>query len=91
MFNGDHIDGMQPPAVGIKVGHDFKGQDLCIESLGVLKVIVPNLVDNIAEEFGDATFGCLEAGVVVKEGFGGGRPLTRTRMTVLALLAMFLL
>jgi hypothetical protein len=25
---GDHVDGMQPPAVGVKVGHDFKGRDL---------------------------------------------------------------
>ncbi len=53
----DHVNGMQPPAVGVKVGHDFKGHDLCIESLGILQVIVPNLVDDVAEEFGDTTFG----------------------------------
>jgi hypothetical protein len=69
---GDHVDGMQPPAVGIKVGRDFEGRNLCIESLGTLQVVVPNLVNNNAEEFGDATFGCFIAGVVVKVGFVGG-------------------
>ena len=47
---GDHVNGMQPPTVGIELGHDFEGSDLCIESLGVLEVIVPNLVNNVAEE-----------------------------------------
>jgi hypothetical protein len=62
---------MQPPAVGIKVGHDFKGCDLCVESISVLQVIVPNLVNDVAEEFGNATFGYFVAGVVVKVGFVG--------------------
>ncbi len=62
---------MQPPAVGVKVGHDFKGRDLCVESLDVLQVVVPNLLNYVAEEFGDAMFGCLVAGVVVKAGFVG--------------------
>ncbi len=63
---------MQPPTVGINVGHDLKGCDLWVESLGVLQVVVSNLVNNVAEEFGDATFGCFVAGVVVKAGFVGG-------------------
>jgi hypothetical protein len=62
---------MQPPAVGIKVGHDFEGPELHIESLSVLQVVIPNLIDDIAEEFGSATFGRLIAGVVVKTGFVG--------------------
>ncbi len=45
---GDHVNGMQPPAVGVKVGHDFMGCDLCTESLGILQVIVPNLINNVA-------------------------------------------
>ncbi len=53
------------------MGHDFKGRDLCIESLGIIQVIVPNLVNNVAEEFGDAMFSCLVAGIVVKVGFMG--------------------
>jgi hypothetical protein len=68
----DHVDGMQPPAVGIKVGHDLKGHDLGVESLGILQVVVPNLVSKVVEEFGNATFGCFVAGVVVEVGFVGG-------------------
>jgi hypothetical protein len=63
---------MQPPAVGVKVSNDFKGRDLHIESLGVLQVIVPNLVNDVVEEFGNATFGCFIAGIVIKVGFVGG-------------------
>jgi hypothetical protein len=33
---GDHVDGMQPPAVGIKMGHDIQGRDFCVERFGVL-------------------------------------------------------
>jgi hypothetical protein len=69
---GDHVDGMQYPTVGIKVGHDLKGCDLRVESLGILQIIVPNLVNNLAEELGDATLGCFIAGIVVKGGFVGG-------------------
>jgi hypothetical protein len=68
---GDHVHGMQPPTVGIKDGHDVKGRDLHIEQLGILQVVVPNLVDNILEEFGHATFGRLVAGIVIKAGFMG--------------------
>jgi hypothetical protein len=32
---GNHVNGMQPPAVGIKVGHDLKGRNLHVDSLGV--------------------------------------------------------
>ncbi len=62
---------MEPLAVGVEVGHDFKGRDLCIESLGILQVVVPNLVNDVAEEFCGATFGCFVAGIVVKVGFVG--------------------
>jgi hypothetical protein len=63
---------MQPSTVGVEVGHDFKGRDLYVESLGVLQVIIPNLINNVAEEFGNATFGCFVAGVVIKQKFVGG-------------------
>jgi hypothetical protein len=63
---------MQPPAVGVEVGHDLKGHDFCVESCGILLVIVPNLINDIAEELGDTTFGCLIAGLVVEVGFVGG-------------------
>jgi hypothetical protein len=68
---GDHVGGMQPPAVGVKVSHDFEDHDLFIGSLGILQVVVPNLVNNVAEEFGNDTFGCFVAGIVVKAGFVG--------------------
>ncbi len=68
---GDHVDGMQPLAVGVEVGHDLKGCDLQVENLDILQVDVPNLVQDIAEEFGNATFGCFVAGVVVEAGFVG--------------------
>ncbi len=54
------------------MGHDFKGCDLCVESCGILHVVEPNLVHNVLEEFGNAKFGCLVAGIVVKAGFVGG-------------------
>ncbi len=40
-------------------------------SLGILQVVVPNLVNSIAEECGNATYGCHIAGIVLKVGFVG--------------------
>jgi hypothetical protein len=81
----DHVNGMQPPTVGVKVGHDLKGHDLCVESLDVLLVIVPNLLHNLAEKLGNSTFGCFVAGVVIEAGIVGS-----LGTTVVASLAMFL-
>ncbi len=77
---------MQPPAVGVEVGHDFKGRDLHIESLGVLQVVVPNLVNNVEEEFCNTTFSCFVAGLRQDLWVA----LAQTRIMVVALLAMFL-
>jgi len=66
---GDHVGGMQPPAVGIEEGHDVDGRDLGVEGIGVFEIVVPDLVNDIAEKFGDATLGCFLAGVVIKAGF----------------------
>jgi len=68
---GDHVDGMQPPAVGVEEGQDVHGRDFCVESLGILEIIVPDLVNDIAQQFGDATLGRLVTGVVIKAGFVG--------------------
>ncbi len=65
---GDHVDGMEPPAVGVKEGHDLKGQHLCIEGISILEVVVPDLVNYLAEEFGGATLSRLIVGVVFKAG-----------------------
>ena len=62
---------MQTPAVGVEVGHDFDGQDPCVESLGIFEIIVPDLINDIAKECGHPTFGCLITGVVIKAGFMG--------------------
>jgi hypothetical protein len=45
---GDHVDGMQTPAVGIKEGDDLEGRHLRIENVGILEVIIPNLIDDLA-------------------------------------------
>jgi hypothetical protein len=39
----DHVDGMQPPPVGVKVGHDLKGRELCVESLGYFSLLYQTL------------------------------------------------
>jgi hypothetical protein len=67
-----YVNGIQPPAVGIEVSHDLQVRDLCVERFGVLSVVVPNLVKDVTEELGSATFVCLVAGVVIKAGFVGG-------------------
>ncbi len=67
----DHVNGMEPPAVGVEEGHDLKGQHLCIEGISILEVVVPDLVDYLAEKFGGAALSRLLAGVVVKAGAMG--------------------
>jgi len=62
---------MQPPAVGVEEGHDVDGRDLGVEGIGVFEIIVPYLVDDIAEKFGDATFGRFVTVIVIKAGFVG--------------------
>ena len=54
---------MQPPAVGVEEGHDVDGHDLHVEHFGILEIIVPDLADDIAKEFGDASFDRLVDGV----------------------------
>ena len=62
---------MQAAAVGVEEGHDLNGRDLCVESLGVFEIIVPDLIDHVAKEFGNAMFGRFVSGVVIKAGFMG--------------------
>ena len=68
---GNHVDGMQAAAVGVKEGHDFHGRDLCVEGLGIFEIVVPDLVNDIAKKFGNATFGRFITGVVIEAGFMG--------------------
>ncbi len=68
---GNHVDGMKSPAVGVKEGDNFKGRHLCVIGVGDLEVFEPDLVDSFSEEFGGPTLCRLVAGVVVKAGFVG--------------------
>ena len=49
---GDHVNGADPPAIGVKEGHDLKGQHLSAEGVGVLEVVVPDFVGSVMEKFG---------------------------------------
>ncbi len=69
---GNHVNSMQPPAVGVEEGNDVEGRDLRVECLSVLEIVVPDLINNITQVFGDASFGHLVTGVVIKAGFIGG-------------------
>jgi len=62
---------MQPPAVGVEEGHDVDGQDLGVEGIGVFEIVVPDLIDDIAEKFRNGTFCRFVTGVVIKAGFVG--------------------
>ncbi len=64
-------DSVQAAAVGVEEGHDLDGRDLCVEGLSVFEIVVPDLVDDIAKKFCNATFGRFVTGVVIKAGFMG--------------------
>ncbi len=68
---GDHVNGMETAAVGIKKGHDFEGRHLCVEGVGILEIVVPYLVDRLTKELGGAMLGRLVPGVVVEVGLVG--------------------
>jgi len=62
---------MQAAAVGVEEGHDVNGRDLGVEGIGVFEIVVPDLINDIAEKFRNASFGRFVAGVVIKAGFVG--------------------
>ncbi len=64
-------DGVEATGVGVEEGDDVEGRHLCVEGVGVLEVVVPDLLDGIPEEFGCAAFGRLVASVVVEACFVG--------------------
>ncbi len=45
---GDHVNGVEPPAVGVEEGDDLVGCYLCVEDVGILEVVVPHLINNLA-------------------------------------------
>jgi len=62
---------VQAAAVGVEEGHDFDGRDLSVEGLGVFEIVVPDLIDHVAKEFRNASFGRFVTGVVIEAGFVG--------------------
>jgi hypothetical protein len=62
----DHVNGMKPSTVGIEEGNDVNGHDLHVEGVSIFEIVVPNLVNNVAEKLGHALFGCLVTGVAIK-------------------------
>ena len=45
---GDHVDGMESPAVSVEEGDYLESRHLRIEGVGVLEVVVPDLVNYLA-------------------------------------------
>jgi hypothetical protein len=70
----EHVDSMEPPAVGVKEGHDFDSKYLCVKGIRVLEVGVPSLIHRGKEELGCAALGRFVAGIVVKLGVVGCFP-----------------
>ncbi len=57
--------------ISIEEGHDVHSHDPHVEGLGVLEIVVPDLLNGFAEEFGNTPLGCLVTGVVIKTGLVG--------------------
>ncbi len=66
---GNHVDGMEPPTVGIKEGNDLEGRHLSVEGVGILEVVVLDFVDGFGEKFGIPALGRLATGKVIEAGF----------------------
>jgi hypothetical protein len=47
------------------------GRDLCVECVHVFEIVVPDLVNDVAKEFGNATVNCLVIGKVIEAGLLG--------------------
>ncbi len=67
----DHVNGMEPPAVGVKEGHDLEGQHLSVEGVGVLEFVVPDpdSVHGFVEKFGGLALGRLVTGIGIEADF----------------------
>jgi hypothetical protein len=65
------IHGVEATAVQIEERHNFEGGNLRVERFGILEVVVPHLVDHIAEELSTAAFGCFVVVVVFEFGLVG--------------------
>ena len=68
---GDHVHGMEAPAVCIEERDDLEGSHLRVEGVRVLEVVEPDLVDGLVEELGGSSLCRLVTGIVVEAGFMG--------------------
>jgi hypothetical protein len=66
---------VEAPAVGVKEGHDFDCEYLCIKGIRVLEIGVASLVHRGKEELGFATLGSFVAGIIVESGAVGCFPV----------------
>ncbi len=71
----EHVDGVEPPTVRAKEGHQVNSQYLHIEGIRILEVGVPSLVHRGEEELGCAVLGRFVAGVIVESGAVGCFPV----------------
>ena len=62
---------MQSPAVDVEELHNLPRRD-SVERVGILEVVVPNLLDSVAKEFGNAPFSRLVAGEIIAARFVDG-------------------
>jgi hypothetical protein len=70
-LEGDHVNCVKTPTVGIEEGDYFQGHSLHVEGVGVLEVVVLDLFHGVMEELGSAALGHLVTGVVIIAGFVG--------------------
>jgi hypothetical protein len=61
----------KPPLLAWREGHDLDGSDLGVEGVGVFEIVVPDLINDVAEKLGNATLGRFVTGIVIKAGFMG--------------------
>ena len=68
----NHVDGVETPAVGVKVRHDLQHSYLRVEGVGMFEVVDPKIVHHFPKESCHPTFCRFVTGIVVNKGFVGG-------------------
>jgi hypothetical protein len=62
---------VEATGVGVEESHDVEGRHLCVEGVGILEVVVPDLVNGVPEDLSGAALGRFVGGEVVEAGFVG--------------------
>ncbi len=66
---GNHVNRVEAPAVEIKESDDIERCDLGVEGVGILQVVVPHLIHDVAEKFGASTLSGFVVRKVLEFGF----------------------